>query len=130
VSVYACGIAGGLLLAAAALVDLAGGPPVVAVPTATELAALTYLAVAVTAVVFLLWYAAVERLGVARAGLFNGLIPVTSLAAVAVVGTGEVTGTLVLGAVAVLAGLLVGLTGPAERGAQEPPRRERAAASV
>jgi hypothetical protein len=66
-------------------------------------------------VVFLAWYAALERLGVARTGLFNGLIPVASLAAVAVVGTGTVTSSLVLGAVAVLAGLLVGLTGPADR---------------
>ena len=71
--------------------------------------------VAVTAVVFLAWYAAVERLGVARTGLFNGLIPVASLAAVAVVGTGTVTSTLVLGAVVVLAGLLFGLAGPADR---------------
>jgi drug/metabolite transporter (DMT)-like permease len=115
VSVYACGLAGAQLLAAAALVRLAGGPPVLLPPTASELAALMYLAVAVTAVVFLAWYAAVERLGVARTGLFNGLIPVASLAAVAVVGTGTVTSSLVLGAVAVLAGLLFGLTGPADR---------------
>jgi drug/metabolite transporter (DMT)-like permease len=115
VSVYACGLAGAQLLAAAALVRLAGGPPVLLAPTATELAALTYLAVAVTAVVFLAWYAAVERLGVARTGLFNGLIPVASLAAVAVVGTGTVTSSLVFGAVAVLAGLLFGLTGPGDR---------------
>jgi drug/metabolite transporter (DMT)-like permease len=65
--------------------------------------------------VFLAWYAAVERLGVARTGLFNGLIPVTSLAAVAVVGTGTVTSSLALGAVVVLAGLLLGLTEPADR---------------
>ena len=115
VSVYACGLAGTQLLAAATLVRLAGGPPVLLPPTATELAALMYLAVAVTAVVFLAWYAAVERLGVARTGLFNGLIPVASLAAVAVVGTGTVTSSLVLGAVAVLAGLLFGLTGAADR---------------
>jgi drug/metabolite transporter (DMT)-like permease len=113
--VHACGLAGAQLLAAAALVRLAGGPPVLLPPTATELAALMYLAVAVTAVVFLAWYAAIERLGVARTGLFNGLIPVASLVAVAVVGTGTVTPTLVLGAVAVLAGLLFGLTGPADR---------------
>src|SRR5262249_29723450 len=41
-------------------------------PTATQLAALSYLAVAVTAVVFLAWYAAMTRLGVDRTGLFNG----------------------------------------------------------
>jgi len=83
-------------------------------PTATQLAALTCLAVAVTAVVSLAWYMAVERLGVTPTGLFNGLIPGASLAAVAVVGTGTVTSTLILGAVAIVAGLIVGLTGPAD----------------
>jgi drug/metabolite transporter (DMT)-like permease len=118
VSVYACGLAAALLLAAAALVRLAGGPPVLRRPSAAELAALTYLAVVVTAVVFLAWYGAVERLGIARTGLFNGLLPVASLAAVSVLGTGTATNTLVLGAVAVLAGLLLGLTGPADHAAR------------
>jgi drug/metabolite transporter (DMT)-like permease len=115
VSVYACGLAAAQLVAAAALVRLAGGPPILLAPTATELAALTYLTVAITAVVSVAWYAAVERLGVARTGLFNGFIPVASLAAVAVVGTGTVTSTQILGAVTVLAGLLLGLTGPVDR---------------
>ncbi len=112
VSAYSCGLAAAQLFAAAALVQTAGGPPVLRAPSATQLAALTYLAVAVTAVVVVAWYAAVERLGVARTGLFNGLIPVTSLAAVAVVGTGRITMPLILGSIAVLAGILVGLTGP------------------
>jgi hypothetical protein len=43
-----------------------------------------------------------ERLGVDRTGLFNGLIPVTSLAAVVLVGTGTITPLRSLGAVAVL----------------------------
>ncbi len=48
----------------------------------TQLAALAYLTVAVTAVVFIAWFGAMARLGVDRTGLFNGLIPVTSLAGV------------------------------------------------
>jgi drug/metabolite transporter (DMT)-like permease len=51
-----------------------------------------------------------ERLGVDRTGLFNGLIPVTSLAAVTLTGTGTITPLRLLGAVAVLAGVLLGLS--------------------
>src|SRR5262249_61606763 len=83
VTIYACGLAGILLLAAAAVASSAGGPPILRTPTTTQLAALSYLTVAVTAIVFLTWYAAMKRLGVDRTGLFNGLIPITSLAAVA-----------------------------------------------
>ena len=39
----------------------------------------------------LAWYAAVKRLGVDRAGLSNGLIPIAALAAVALTGTGTIT---------------------------------------
>jgi drug/metabolite transporter (DMT)-like permease len=110
VTVYACVLAGLMLLAAAAVVAAAGGPPILRTPTATQLAALAYLTIAVTAIVFIAWYGAMERLGVDRAGLFNGLIPVTSLAAVALTGTGTITPLRLLGALAVLAGVLLGLT--------------------
>jgi hypothetical protein len=49
------------------------------------------------------------RLGVDRTGLFNGLIPVTSLAAVVLTGTGTITPLRSLGALAVLAGVILGL---------------------
>jgi drug/metabolite transporter (DMT)-like permease len=117
VTVYSCGLAGLMLLAAAAVDRSAGGPPVLRIPTATQLAALAYLTVAITAVVFIAWYGAMERLGVDRTGLFNGLIPVTSLAAVALTGTGTITPLRLLGAVAVLAGVLLGLS----RARQVPP---------
>jgi drug/metabolite transporter (DMT)-like permease len=110
VTVYACGLAGAMLLAAAAVVSAAGGPPVLRVPTATQLAALAYLAIAVTIMVFMAWYGAMERLGVDRTGLFNGLVPITSLAAVALVGTGSITPLEVIGALAVLAGVVLGLS--------------------
>jgi drug/metabolite transporter (DMT)-like permease len=109
VTIYACGLAGILLLAAAALARPAGGPPILRTPTATQLAALSYLAVAVTAVVFLAWYAAMQRLGVDRTGLFNGLIPIASLAAVALTGTGTITPLQFLAALTVLAGVILGL---------------------
>jgi drug/metabolite transporter (DMT)-like permease len=51
-----------------------------------------------------------ERLGVDRTGLFNGLIPVTSLAAVTLTGTGTITPLRLLGALAVLAGVILGLS--------------------
>jgi hypothetical protein len=47
-----------------------------------------------------------------RTGLFNGLIPVTSLAAVALTGTGTITPPGLLGALAVLAGVILGLSRP------------------
>ena len=61
---------------------------------------------------------AIQRLGVDRTGLFNGLIPVTSLAAVALTGTGTVTPFGLLGALAVLAGVILGLS----RASQVPAR--------
>ena len=76
------------------------------------MAALSYLAVVVTAVVFLAWYAAMKRLGVDRSGLFNGLIPIASLAAVALTGTGTITALQCLAALTVLAGVVLGLGRP------------------
>ena len=110
VTVYACGLAAILLLAAAAMARSTGGPPILRTPTAAQLAALAYLTIAVTALVFIAWYGALERLGVDRAGLFNGLIPVTSLAAVALTGTGTITPLRLLAALAVLAGVILGLS--------------------
>jgi drug/metabolite transporter (DMT)-like permease len=113
VTTYGCGLAGILLLAAAVVARSAGGLPVLRIPTATQLAALSYLAVAITAAVCIAWYGAMKRLGVDRTGLFNGLIPVASLAAVALVGTGTITPLQLLAAFTVLAGVILGLTGPA-----------------
>ena len=109
VTIYACCMAGILLLAAAAVARSAGGPPILRTPTATQLAALSYLVVAVTVIVFIAWYAAMKRLGVDRTGLFNGLIPIASLAAVALVGTGTITPLQFLAALTVLAGVILGL---------------------
>src|SRR6202012_4941802 len=109
VTIYACALAGLLLLAAAIVARVAGGAPVLRVPTMTQLAALGYLAVAVTAVVFITWFAAMARLGGDRTGLFNGLIPIASLAAVALVSAGTVAPLQILAAPTVLIGVLLGL---------------------
>jgi drug/metabolite transporter (DMT)-like permease len=127
VTTYACGLAGGLLLAAAVAARAAGGPPILRPPTAAQLGALAYLAVVVTAVVYIAWYAAMGRLGAARTGLFNGLIPIAALAAVALVGTGAIAPRQILAALAVLAGVILGLGRGASAGPGEPrhPRSAR-----
>lgn len=111
-SAYACATAAAQLALLAVGLHLASGTPVLVVPTASQTAALVYLTVVQTAIVFLAWYGAVEKLGVERAGLFNGVIPLATLAAVTAVGTGTVSGLQAAGAAAVAAGILVGLTGP------------------
>ena len=45
---------------------------------AADLLAAAHLAVFVTALAFVLWYGAVDRIGAARAGLFTGVVPVTA----------------------------------------------------
>jgi hypothetical protein len=44
-----------------------------------------------------------------RTGLFNGLIPIASLAAIALTGTGTITPLQFLAALTVLAGVILGL---------------------
>ena len=75
VTIYACGLAGLMLLAAAIAARTLGGQPILRTPTPAQLAALAYLTIAITAIVFIAWYGALERLGVDRTGLFNGLVP-------------------------------------------------------
>jgi drug/metabolite transporter (DMT)-like permease len=110
VTTYACLLAGAVLLTAGAGFHLVAGAPILSAPNPRQLAALAYLAVAVTAIAFIAWYGAMQRLGTQRTGLFNGLIPIASVVAVELVGTGSVTLLLVLGALAVLIGVMLGLT--------------------
>ena len=71
-------------------------------PSATEGAVLLYIAVVLTVGAFLLWYTGLRRLGVARGGMFTGLIPVATLAATAALdgrlpGLVPLIGTVVVG---------------------------------
>jgi hypothetical protein len=52
-------------------------------PTVAEAVGLGYLALVLTVGAFLLWYAGLHRLGVARAGMFVGVLPVSTLLAAA-----------------------------------------------
>ncbi|WP_435738688.1 DMT family transporter [Cellulosimicrobium sp. PMB13] len=123
VSAFACVLAvpqlalGGLLLPG----------PFLTMPTATETAALAYLAVVVTAVAFLLWYSGLARLGAARAGLFAGLMPVAALAASVGLGVETATWHAVAGVLTVGAGLALGLAprrrAPHEHASDRAPRR-------
>jgi drug/metabolite transporter (DMT)-like permease len=86
-------------------------------PAATEAAVLGYVAVVLTAGAFLLWYTGLRRLGVERAGMFAGLLPVATLAATAVLDW-RVPGTLPLAGTALVAVGLVGGAYPARSAAR------------
>lgn len=84
----------------------------VATLTAAELWAVLYLAVAVTAVAFVLWYSAVGRLGAATAGLLTGVAPVSAAVCGVLLG-GPVPGRWVwVGIVIVGVGLALGVRAP------------------
>jgi drug/metabolite transporter (DMT)-like permease len=78
-------------------------------PGADEALGLAWLAVVVTAGGFVLWYTAVTTLGVARAGLFSGVLPVSALVCSAVLGGSQLTLTRLLGVLVVAAGISLGV---------------------
>jgi drug/metabolite transporter (DMT)-like permease len=95
-----------MLLAAATLLEGSDG---FARPDAGEGFAIGYLAVASTAVAFVLWYRALARLGAERTGLFAGLMPISAaLVGAAVTATSLRTGT-VIGTLVTGTGVAVGL---------------------
>jgi drug/metabolite transporter (DMT)-like permease len=107
VSTYACLFAAPILLASGLLLD---GAAVVALPSLEEGAALGYLAAMVTAGGFVLWYSGVDRLGVERAGLFAGILPVSALLSAAALGSSEITPLRLVGALVVGSGVTAGMT--------------------
>jgi drug/metabolite transporter (DMT)-like permease len=108
-STYVCAMAAGGLGVAAVLVD---GDQALPLPSAEEGAAIAYLAVAVTAIAFVAWYSGVQRLGVERAGLFAGLIPVSTMFCAAAIGTGSLGLVEALGVLVVGAGVSLGVSAP------------------
>jgi DNA/RNA-binding domain of Phe-tRNA-synthetase-like protein/drug/metabolite transporter (DMT)-like permease len=73
--------------------------------------AVVYLAVAVTAAAFVMWYSSVRRLGASRAGLLTGVAPVAAAATGVLLG-GPAPGPLVWAGVAVVGvGLAQGFLG-------------------
>lgn len=77
VSAYSCLLAVPVLLAGALIL---GETAVWRLPSLSEAAALAYLAVFVTVAAFLAWFLGLQRLGVERAGIIVGVLPLATLA--------------------------------------------------
>jgi drug/metabolite transporter (DMT)-like permease len=107
VSAWAAILAVPMLLATGLAIDGPGG--LLRTPTVDEVLALGWLAVIVTAVAFTLWYSAVQALGVERAGLLSGVLPVSALLVAALLGRSELTAGRLAGAMLVGAGIAAGL---------------------
>ncbi|GAA5178431.1 DMT family transporter [Rugosimonospora acidiphila] len=107
VSAWACSLAVPELVIAA---TVTGGWRGLRVPTVTEAAALAYLGVVLTVVAFVCWYGGLRRLGVERAGMFAGLLPVASLAGTALIDRVTPAPAALLGTLLVTAGLAAGLS--------------------
>lgn len=85
------------------------GPAAVTTLHRDDVLAGAYLAVAVTAMAFVLWYTCVERLGAGRAGLLTGIAPISAALTGVALG-GPVPRPLVwVGVATVAAGLAIGL---------------------
>jgi drug/metabolite transporter (DMT)-like permease len=106
VSAYACLFAVPLLLAVGLGLD---GRDALPLPSLEEAGALAYMAVVVTALAFVFWYSSVERLGIERAGLFGGIVPISALLSATALGTSSLTLIRLLGAAAVGFGVTVGV---------------------
>jgi len=84
------------------------GPAAVAELTPADWLAVGYLAAAVTAAAFVLWYSSVRRLGASRAGLLTGIAPVAAAVSGVLLG-GPAPSPLVWAGIAVVAaGLALG----------------------
>ncbi len=83
--------------------------------------AVIYLAVAVTAVAFVLWYSSVGRLGASRAGLLTGIAPVAAAATGVLLGAPAPRPLVWLGIAVVAAGLTLGLRGAPSQPSQPRP---------
>jgi drug/metabolite transporter (DMT)-like permease len=107
VSVHTTWLAAVLFGVAGLVVD---GPGAVLRLGPSELLAAAYLAVAVTALAFVLWYSCVARIGAARAGLLTGVAPISAALAGMALGGPAPRPLVWLGIATVAAGLAIGLT--------------------
>ncbi|SDG89379.1 Permease of the drug/metabolite transporter (DMT) superfamily [Sinosporangium album] len=108
-SAYVSALAVPMLLAMGWVAD---GPAMLRAPDRGELLGLAYLGVIVTAAAFLLWYFALPRLGPGRAGLFAGVVPISAILTVTVLGGGPPSVGEAVGALMVVGGILIGLSAP------------------
>ncbi|GAA2668887.1 DMT family transporter [Actinoplanes palleronii] len=107
VSVHTTGIATGLFGVLGLIVE---GPAAVTRLRPDDVLAGAYLAVAVTAVAFLLWYTCVTRIGAGRAGLLTGVAPISAALTGMALGAPPPQPLVWLGITTVTAGLALGLT--------------------
>ncbi|GAA0730236.1 DMT family transporter [Dactylosporangium roseum] len=77
-------------------------------PTGGESAALVFLGLVLTVVAFVCWYSGVAGLGVERAGVYVGLVPVFALATMSIVDGVLPAGVRVGGVLLVSSGLVLG----------------------
>lgn len=111
VSVHTTWLAAAML---AVLGPLHEGPAAVTRLDVTDLLAGGYLAVAVTAVAFVLWYGSVAKLGAGRAGLLTGIAPIAAACAGVALGGPAPQPLVWVGIAVVAAGLALGLRAPQE----------------
>jgi drug/metabolite transporter (DMT)-like permease len=94
------------ILASAELAILTGGD--IPAPTGEQAAAIAYLAVITTALAFVLWFSAVERLGAARAGLLVGFMPIAAVSVDTLLNGRTPSSADIAGTALVAAGIVVG----------------------
>jgi drug/metabolite transporter (DMT)-like permease len=116
VSAYACLFAVPMLAAWSLIAD----GPSLPMPTGEQAAAIAYLALIVTVGGFLCWYTAVVLLGVERAGLFSGVLPVSALVCSAALGVADVTPGRLAAVAVVAAGITFGMRAGAPRATVAP----------
>lgn len=116
VSAYACLFAVPML----AVWSLIADGPSLPLPSSEEAAAIAYLGVAVTTIGFVAWYTAVGLLGVERAGLFSGVLPVSALVCSAALGVADVTPQRLAAVAVVAAGITLGMRAGTPRPAPAP----------
>jgi drug/metabolite transporter (DMT)-like permease len=106
VSVHTTGLAAAVLAVLGAWHE---GPAAITRLDGPDLLAGAYLAVAVTAVAFVLWYGCVARIGAGRAGLLTGIAPVSAAATGVALGGPAPRPLVWVGIAVVAAGLALGL---------------------
>jgi drug/metabolite transporter (DMT)-like permease len=123
VSAWSCALAVPMLAAAVVVTGELGRWRA---PTATEATTLGYLALVLTVGAFLAWFAGLRRLGIERAGMFTGLLPVATLATAAIQDGRPPNPLQVAGVLVVAAGLAASVTSGDAAG-RRPARRPAAA---
>jgi drug/metabolite transporter (DMT)-like permease len=121
VTTWACALSVPMLLVPAVPLGELGR---MRLPSGPEAATLAYLSIVLTVLVFLVWYGGIARLGVERAGMFVGLLPVTTLLTASIQDGAVPSPAQAAGVLVVAGGLAAGLAArSASRSGESPPRQ-------